>query len=109
MAQYETYIKIMSDFGEAIFWDQKGVAMGCYKEDCDFPISQSLLNEFYNWHSSFEGFLFEKPSFNWNEYHKKGISLAKKLKKEVGENVKVVYQKPFEDPNHYIDETTTIN
>lgn len=100
---------VMSDFGDAIFWDNEGVNIGGPDGCDDINISESLLNEFADWHLPFERFDFENnPDFNWDEYHKKGMELSRKLKKEVGEDVEIIYEKPFEDPNHHLNERTVI-
>ncbi len=102
-------IIIMSDFGNAIFWDKNGVCMGG-PDGCDeFNISKSLLSEFSEWHSNFESYKFEENSdFSWSEYHEKGMELSKKLKKELRGKVEIFYDKPFEDPNHSKNDTKLI-
>jgi len=37
-------------------------------------------------------------SFDWAVFHQEGITLAKRLKGELGEVARVFYRKPSEDP-----------
>ena len=98
---FKRQIIIMSDFGDAIFWDKNGINIGDSDGIEDYNISKELLKEFSDWHFIFERFDFKNdPNFSWTDYHKKGMELAAKLKKELKNNFEIYYEKPYEDPFH---------
>jgi hypothetical protein len=70
-------------------------------------ISSELQDEFADWTAQFEQFA-EKPDFDWPAFHHKGLSLSKKLKRELGPRYRVSYHKPCEDPGREIGEYTEV-
>ncbi len=69
----------------------------------EHPISAGLVGRFSVWARWFECF-YDTPEFEWGAFHKIGCALAGELKREVGDQARVIYSKAFEDPNHAQDE-----
>ncbi len=97
-------IVIYADYGSAWAWDEEGVCMGSDNDAIeDYEINQGLLDKFDSWQRKFESAPFDEHgnllNFDWEEFHKVGLSLCHELKRALGD-VTVVYEKPFEDPNH---------
>jgi hypothetical protein len=65
----------------------------------EYNISAALQADFAEWITEFER-EWENPKFDWNRWNHTGISLAKRLKSEVGNRFMVEYHYPFEDPTH---------
>ncbi len=115
-------LTVMVDYGNAPFlWlsehpDTAGVganlcSAGFRDESC--PISQGLWRQFADRALEFDRTPFyngdfDDSSWNWLAYHARGLELAHGLKAEVGDAYRVIYEKPFEDPNHGIDERREI-
>ncbi len=100
---------VMSDFSEAIFWDEEGCCVGGSEGPYSFKISKELQRELREWHQKFKVYPYQDYSeFDWASYHTRGIELAKKVESEFGDLIEIIYQKPFEDPNNKIDELTLI-
>jgi len=103
---------IMPDFGGAYGWrkdtnDNRGVGgnhadtQGWHDE---IAISLSLHESLAAWQDEYECAGISSrdfANFDWVDYHRRGISLSKQLKKEVGEQAFVIYEKAFEDPCHH--------
>lgn len=115
-------LTVMVDYGNAPFlWlvespDQGGVGPnlcdGSFWDD-SFPMSEGLWRKFADWAIEFDRTAFYSDAFNaddwdWPAFHARGVQLSRWLKEEVGTAYRVVYDKPFEDPNHRIDERTEI-
>ena len=47
-------------------------------------------------------------TFDWSEFHKKGIEFAKEVKKLLPENVILKYSAPFEDGSNFIKDDMII-
>lgn len=100
----------MPDFGGAYAWicrDGKehfgvGGNIAGFGGWCgDFPISNTLEQAFEVWQSTFEaaGVRSELAHrFEWDSFHEEGLRLAHALKAELGNEVRVIYEKPYEDP-----------
>ncbi|WP_422137661.1 ankyrin repeat domain-containing protein [Endozoicomonas sp. ALC020] len=63
-------------------------------------MSDELLSDCCNW---IEGYMNacmqdELKDFNWNHFNEAGLSLAQRLKNELGDRARVFYSKAFEDP-----------
>lgn len=111
-------LTVMVDFGNAPFlWlADKPEDVGIGGNLCDgggwdasFPMSEGLWRKFADWAIEFDRTAFYSNCFNadnWDgpAFHARGLQLARWLKEEVGDVYRVVYDKPFEDPNHRIDE-----
>jgi len=78
----------------------------------DHPISNQLESDFAEWIQDFErnvSYLTEVDLvFDWENYHKRGFALARRLKAELGSEVRVRYIKPGEDPHRDIDTCSEI-
>ena len=115
-------LTVMVDYGNAPFlWlvdnpDQGGVGPnwcdGTFWDE-SLPMSEGLWRKFADWAIEFDRTSFYSDDFNaddwdWLAFHARGLQLSRWLKEEVGAAYRVVYDKPFEDPNHRIDERTEI-
>lgn len=115
-------LTVMVDYGNAPFlWladnpDERGVGGnlcdGTYW-DASFPMSEGLWRKFADWAIEFDRTEFYSDSFDaddwdWIAFHARGLQLARGLKDEVGDAYRIIYVKPYEDPNHCIDERTEI-
>ncbi|UZR28956.1 putative molybdenum carrier protein [Methylococcus mesophilus] len=121
-AAFVPLLTVMVDYGNAPFlWlvnspDETGVGGNLCDGtawDESFPMSQGLWRMFADWAIEFEQTAFYSDNFNgdgwdWITFHARGLKLSRWLKKEVGDAYRVVYDKPYEDPNHRIDERTEI-
>lgn len=103
---------VMPDFGHAWGWanelDEYGdsVSINCneFLSD-DRLVSEELSQLFYDWQLVFERSAFKDPeNIDWEDFHRKGLVLAKRLKLEIGDQVTVIYEKPFEDPTMHENE-----
>jgi len=118
MAGKDVYT-VMPDFGGAWAWFKRSglhpavgvggnIADGHYwGTDC--PISEGLLAAFDDWQSKFESAGRRRNKaypfpLDWNDYHRRGLELTRRLKAELGEDICVVYEKPYEDPDRDTDE-----
>jgi hypothetical protein len=111
-------LTVMPDYGMAPFlWlvdclDQGGVGgMLCdgISWDESFPMSEGLWRKFADWAIAFDRTAFYSDDFDadgwdWLAFHARGLQLARWLNEEVGDEYRVVYDKPCEDPNHRLDE-----
>lgn len=116
-------LTVLPERGPAYIWivrrpDQGGVGPNL----CDlmgwddrFPMSYGLWQKFSDWAVEFElvcseaGFSNDvDDDWDWLAFHARGMHLARWLKEEVGDSYRVVYYKPYQDPNHTLDERTEI-
>lgn len=108
-------LTVMPDFGGAYLWQNRdgdlsyGVGGCCGSRVlgnwASHEISESLCRDFEDWQSSFESADWSDfKDFDWAAFHREGMELASCLKKEVGEGVLVIYEKPYEDPNERISQ-----
>ena len=63
----------------------------------EFNISVALQDDLATWVTEFEREWVNR-TFDWEHWNQTGISLARRLKGEVGNRFKVEYHYPFEDP-----------
>ncbi len=102
---------IMPDYGGAYGWiirdgdESNGVGPNHADSEGwggDHPISAGLHEAFVQWQSLFEGATLADDEtalrFDWESFHAQGIVLCQRLKAELGDAVRIVYEKPFEDP-----------
>lgn len=115
-------LTVMVDYGNAPFlWlvdspDEKGVGgtiCDCVYWDESLLITEALWRSFCDWAIKFDKTNFDADDFdhkqwNWDTYHERGIKLSLRLKREVGDAYRVIYEKPIEDPGHEIDERREI-
>lgn len=124
-AMVESFVPILSimpDFGSGPFlWlsDQPeeraigGNICDAVSWDPSVPLSEPLWELFAIWSGSFElagvtSKEFEENGWDWSAFHERGLYLARRLKQEVGDDFRVVYIKPYEDPDHLVDERQEI-
>lgn len=103
-------ITIMPDFGMGPYaWekddsDRTTCVGGCIADAvCGFVgtgyrVSKALEADFAMWIGLF-GRHSHEPGFDWDSFHRQGIALARRLKAELGDQVRVVYDTPVEDPS----------
>jgi hypothetical protein len=46
---------------------------------------------------------------DWQHFHEHGIELTRRLKRELGDKVRLLYEKPMEDPNRRQGERVELN
>jgi hypothetical protein len=101
---------IMPDFGGAYGWiirdgDETHGVGGCHACQSgwvgEHPISETLHQAFSEWQLIFERSSWQDnyQSSDWDSFHATGLKLCFQLKQELGDDVRVIYEKPFEDPN----------
>lgn len=101
---------VMVDYGNAPFlWRGGSNLCDATFWDASFPMSEALWRQFADWATEFDRTSFYSDDFDdsgwdWLAFHARGLDLARQLKGEVGDAYRVIYDKPFEDPNHRIDE-----
>jgi hypothetical protein len=74
------------------------------------PISKELEADFILWAIEFEREVNEETEviFHWLDFHSRGIALTQRLKVELGADVRVIYEKPYEDHEYAIEERREI-
>jgi hypothetical protein len=114
-------ITIMSDFGMGPYawkndngdiWDKVvgvNIADSVTGFKCtDYSVPKELEEDFSDWVWNFENH-YDYEKFNWKNFHERGILLAKRLKKQIGNQAIVRYSKAAEDPDYQTDEITIIS
>jgi hypothetical protein len=107
-------ITIMADYGNGPYaWlnenpeEKPGIGPGIADMThgfLDWNVSKELEADFADWMVPFARDSYDNPeSFPWEEFHRRGIELSKRLKREVGSTFRVRYVKPSEDPNHRVN------
>lgn len=78
----------------------------------DHPISEGLQTKFEDWQLMFERDVSVwgdvDTDFDWEAFHKRGLKLCFWLKQEIGDAARIIYEKPFEDPNKDNDDRREI-
>ncbi|MDP4301971.1 hypothetical protein [Leptothrix discophora] len=79
----------------------------CWGEAC--PMSEGLWRKFADWaiefdRTSFFSDDFDASGWDWAAFHERGLQLSRWLKEEVGNAYRVVYEKPYEDPDCGLEE-----
>ncbi len=108
-------LTIMPDYGGAYCWRIGGdaEAHGGVGSCSGLPMVRKgmrmhpnpMEKEFEEWQAEFDRTVpGQLDGFEWRRFHAEGISLARRLKVSLGNDVRVIYEKPFEDPDHEIDE-----
>jgi hypothetical protein len=118
-------LTLMPDYGFGPFlWINReprtlgGVGGNCCSADSacgEHPLSRELLADLSRWVRQFERAPTRETDnapfcvdLDWESFHERGLVLAKRLKTEVGEAWRVVYEKPKEDPNCRVSERREI-
>lgn len=110
---------IMPDYGGAYGWiNREGTdTLGPNHADTsgwggDHSISDELQADFAAWQTEFERATNEWEAgialLDWPRFHERGIALARRLKAELGDAVRIYYEKPVEDPNQRNNERVEI-
>ena len=115
MTEPDVIITIMPDYGMGPYaWEKPAsdetpfiglciaTAVDKLETEDGTTITDALHAEFVEWTGDFEQFA-EQPKFDWKSFHARGLSLSNRLKQELGNRFKVVYHKPFEDPEHEVN------
>lgn len=94
-----TKIKIMADYGDAYAWDQEGVCIGLSYNFPERAVVSQIEKELEEWAGWFMSSIDEGINFPWDDFHEKGLTLAKRLKEVIRDTgIPVFYEPPFEDP-----------
>lgn len=115
-------LTVMPDYGEVYLWILRdstpddphaggNIARYEFWPDEEFPsVSKKLQEDFDDWIFQFEAYTKHPRQrwFRWDMFHKRGLTLACRLKKQLGDKAIVRYVKPVEDPNHEQEEVTII-
>ena len=112
---------IMPDFGNAAYAWVRGpgeIRCGVGGNMADYTgwygdhlISKLLESDLAEWALEFEknvNVYGNDLCFDWESYHIRGLALARRLKAELGPEVKVRYVKPCEDPDSEINACTEV-
>ena len=115
MIEAEVIITVMPDYGIGPYaWEKPAsdqtpyiglciaTAVDKLEAEDGTTITDALHSEFVAWTGDFEQFA-ESPEFDWKAFHARGVHLSHRLKRELGVRFRVVYHKPFEDPEHEVD------
>ena len=65
------------------------------------PMPESLIASFAQWQTAFNIAPWDSTEhaiLDWASFHQRGLELAIALKRALGQDIRVIYQKPFEDP-----------
>lgn len=111
-------IIIMADYGSGAYaWDEKGVPYD-FENIPNIEGIGEIISELERWQEWFQkGTLADKDflqttpfarNFPWEEFHAKGLELARRIRRLIDPEIKLVYSNPVEDPNYKIDENTEI-
>ena len=112
-------LTIMPDFGMGPYaWlkheDDGTTLVGGNIADClsgfegsEFAVSAALEESFVAWMHRF-GSGYNDPAFDWPAFHHDGIELARRLKREIGDQARVIYSGACEDPAYVRTERTEI-
>lgn len=115
-------LTIMPDFGNGPYaWIKDADDDTCWVGGCtadalsgfefsDYKVSAALEADFAAWMTWFgrEALGDAALSMDWNSFHEQGFALAKRLKAELGDQVRVVYDKPVEDPAYKLRAPTQV-
>lgn len=96
-------ICIMPSYDGAYAWDEKGYNISLSYWFIDHPRYNDILKleaEMEFWISEFYSIQDNDPIFPWKDFNNKGRELTRKLAELLtGDNIRVVYARPYEDPD----------
>ena len=112
-------ITIMADFGNGPYAWIKGtadesnyvgrnIADACTGFGDELSVSDELEMDFMNWVVYFEK-NYNNPNYDWIEFNRQGVEMAKRLYLELNGIYRVIYEKPIEDPGHETQRQIEIN
>lgn len=108
-------LTIMPDAGGAYLWSHDGnpeTHLGVGRVS-SLPMVQKgmrmhphpLTKDFEEWQEYWErNWSGCMDAFDWRTFHAEGIALARRLKKSLGDKYRIIYEKPYEDPDRTIQE-----
>lgn len=107
-----TFITIMPEFGGAWGWIREPGAKGvgsCFASDDwwgeDQELPSDLLYHFKKWQTVFEALALDQPEMiNWPVFHERGLELCRELREYLSTDIRLFYEKPWEDPDCDTDE-----
>ncbi|MFM2007088.1 MAG: hypothetical protein RLZZ09_2743 [Pseudomonadota bacterium] len=89
---------------------EKGGAVLAIGSDDDWcgevPLPPELIRQCHDWSSEFSWAPLDEnlhSQLDWVDFHRRGKALAVAIKNVLGPDVRVIYEKPFEDPSHKCD------
>lgn len=111
-------ITIMPDFGDIYCWwsreeeSEHKLSVGTAGSLPQVRVgtkkrSNPLEPAFDQWYAEFVAIPFNPDAwahYDWRSFHREGIRLSRKLKRQLGEGYRVIYEKPTEDPNFWNNE-----
>ena len=107
----------MPDFGMSPYaWGKDSLSEpgvgGCAADavtgfEPEYGVPDWLQKRLGDWSVRYES-TYDTPGFDWTAFHREGLELAKQLKRALGDDFTVVYEKPWEDPNREIDERVVV-
>lgn len=99
MKQY--FLKVMPDYCSSGLWDQNNHGIMTTLSDLIPSTAEvkALEKDIQGWNDKYDKDVKHdgpSPDFDWENFHKEGIMLAKRVKKIMGPNGKVLYFKEAE-------------
>ena len=103
-------ITIMADIGNGPYaWIKdtadepnyvgRNIADACTGFGDELSVSDELEMDFMNWVVYFEK-NYNNPNYDWIEFNRQGVEMAKRLYLELNGIYRVIYEKPIEDLGH---------
>ncbi len=122
----KTTIKMMPDTSCSLFWQEDGTCCGDAENlsyggernaetnvNLNIPGLREWLEE-YMWRCLVPREAGEitpdelSRSFNWKDFHKRGLAFAAQVKKLLPPNVELLYCKPYEDASGIINDSVFV-
>lgn len=111
-------VTIMPDFCGALYaWEKVKhgearavggrVARGSLALRGGCPVTEELQRDFIAWAIEFDRGCRD-ADFDWTQFHERGLGLARRLKRELGDSARVVYARPAEDPGSLMTRRTEL-
>ena len=104
------FLKVMPDYYSSGLWDQneEGTMTELRNHIEASGEVIALENDLHKWNQKYDETISwgkdrPNPDFDWDGFHKEGIMLAKRLKKLMGHNGKVIY---FKEADHISSQTS---
>ncbi len=119
---FVSILTVLPEYGNAPFlWivtapEQGGVGPnlcdGTYWDET-YPMTEGLWQKFSDWAIEFDRTAFydedyDASDWDWESFHERGLQLTRWLREEVGDEYRVIYMKPAEDPNSELAERREI-
>jgi hypothetical protein len=112
--EFKRVFTINPDY-DTILWDD-GCAYPCYEDTLELCIDDNenyitiTIPGIYEWQQEFEDATDftdtkTKDDFDWADWHKRGIKLAKQLREKLPQSYDLWYDAPYEDRSGTIKES----